>query len=113
MSTVVEEFKMNKEHHTTIDHRLDSARTQLIEGNKHHIKTLAELFRLCAKQDLALRGHRESNVSQNRGNFLEILSIIANYDAVIKQKLQDGSKNAVYTSPEIQNKMKLVVDEKI
>lgn len=36
---------------------------------------------------------------------MEISSIITNHDAVVKQKHQDGSKNAVYTSPEIQNEL--------
>lgn len=43
-----EEFKLNKKHHATIDHQLDSDRTQLTESNKHYIKTLAEVLRLCS-----------------------------------------------------------------
>jgi len=40
----------------------------------HYIKTIAEVILLCAKQELALGGHKESSKSLTRGNFLEILS---------------------------------------
>lgn len=45
----MEEFELIKERHTTIDHQLDSAKTQLIGSNKHYMKTLAEVLRCCAK----------------------------------------------------------------
>ena len=39
----------------------------------------------------------------NRGNFLEILNLVAIHDPVIKERLRNGPKNAKYTSPDIQN----------
>ena len=39
-------------------------------------------FTVCARQDLALRGHHESMESLNRGNFLEILELVAGHDEV-------------------------------
>jgi len=71
----------------------------------HYIKTIAEVILLCAKQELALRGHKESSKSLTRGNFLEILSLVAHHDPIIKEKLQEGAQNAKYTSPEIQNSL--------
>ena len=78
------EYTLNSERHTSIANRLDSARAQLVKSNHHYIKTIAEVILLCAKQELALRGHRESAKSQNRGNFLEILSLVARHDPVIR-----------------------------
>lgn len=66
------------------------------------IRTLAQVLLVCAKQNLALRGHREHNELKNRGNFREILALVANHDPVVNEKVQDGPRNAVYTSPEIQ-----------
>ena len=37
---------------------------QLIKSNHHYIKTIAEVILLCAKQELAVRGHKESSKSQ-------------------------------------------------
>ena len=41
--------------------------------------------------------------ARNRGNFLEILEVLAAHDPVVSQRLKEGPKNAVYTSPEMQN----------
>ena len=55
-------------------------------------------FQLCP-----LRGHEESLDSINRGNFLEMLKLLASYnkdvDAVV---LENALGNAKYTSPEVQ-----------
>lgn len=97
------EYSINTKEHTTVAHRLDSARQKVVETNRHYIKTAAEVLLICAKQDLPLRGHREYSESKNQGNFREILTLVANHDAVVREKLQDGPHNAMYTSPEIQN----------
>ena len=97
------DYTINTQGHTTVVHRLDSAQKQLIESNRHYIRTVAKVFLLCAKQDLALRGHRENYESKNRGNFKEILTLVANHDPIVREKLSDGPRNATYESPEIQN----------
>ena len=97
------EYSINTKEHTTVAHRLDSAQKKVVETNRHYIKTVAEVLLLCAKQDLPLRGHREYSELKNQGNFREILTLVANHDAVVREKLQDGPHNAMYTSPEIQN----------
>ena len=58
---------------------------------------------LCAKQDLALRGHREGPNSDNRGNVLEILNVVAKHDPIVQRKLTQGPRNATYTLGDIQN----------
>ena len=96
------DYTTNVRRQSTIEHRIDSAHQQLITENRHYIFTLAEVLLMCAKQNMALRGHRESAESSNRGNFLAIMDLIVNHDSVIKEKLH-GQRNAVYTSPQIQN----------
>lgn len=66
---------------------------------------MAEVILLCAQQDIGLRGHRESQSSLNRGNFLEILSLVASQDTTVQERLLCGPRNAVYTSPDIQNSL--------
>ena len=75
----------------------------MVIGNQHYIKSLCGIIVLCAKQDLPLRGHRESDDSPNQGNVLEILKLLAKHDQLIKEKLQSMPSNASYKSPEIQN----------
>ena len=83
---------------------IGSARAQHIPKNIHYIRTVAEVILLCGQQEISLRGHRESEGSLNRGNFVEILKLIALHDKDIQDRLQHGpTKNGLYTSPEIQN----------
>ena len=39
----------------------------------------------------------------NRGNFLEMLILVAKHDPIVQHRLSNGPRNAIYTSPEIQN----------
>ena len=83
--------------------RLDSTRRLEIEKNRHYLKTIAEILLLCGRQDLALRGHHESQSSSNRGNFLEILQIISRHDKIVEDRMVSGPRNATYISAGIQN----------
>lgn len=46
-----------------------------------------DIIRFRAKQNLALRGHRENDISANRGKFLESVHLIAKYDPVLREHL--------------------------
>ena len=96
---------VNKTSGTSIADRLDAARSQLIARNRYYLRTILEVLLLCSQQEIALRGHDESEKSLNRGNFLEILKLIASHDEIIKDRLTCGPRNAMYTSPIIQNEL--------
>lgn len=97
------QYKINSQRKTSISDRLEMCRAEHVEQNWHYVKTLAEIILLCSHQEIALRGHREGEDSINRGNFLEILNLVATHDTVINERLKNGPKNAKYTSPDIQN----------
>uniref|UniRef100_A0A1X7VT56 DUF4371 domain-containing protein n=1 Tax=Amphimedon queenslandica TaxID=400682 RepID=A0A1X7VT56_AMPQE len=59
----------------------------------------------CASQEIACRGHRETQSSSNQGNFLERVKLLAMYDPIIKDRLACGPQNAQYTSHIIQNQL--------
>ena len=71
--------------------------------NRMYIAAVAEVVNFCARQGLPLRGHDESDKSDNRGNFLELLELVGHHDLVVKEKLQHG--RTLYTSPLIQNEL--------
>ena len=54
-----------------------------------------------AAQGIAFRGHDESALSSNRGNFIELLDVIGNYSADLKTFLD--REKITYTSHEPQN----------
>ena len=96
------QYKINSQRKTSISDRLGMCRAEHVAQNRHYVKTLAEII-LCSHQEIALRGHREGEDSINRGNFLEILNLVATHDTVINERFKNGPKNAKYTSPDIQN----------
>ena len=97
------DFKLNEEHGTSVANRLDSARREQIPLNRHYLQSVAEVILLCSRLEIALRGHDESDVSLNKGNFRQILEVVAKHDPVIKQRLEQGPRNATYLSPKVQN----------
>ena len=99
------QYTLNMQQGTTISERMGSAKAQQIENNRHYMKTIAEILLVCSHQEIALRGHRETQTSLNRGNFREILELIANHDPIIRCRLTDGPRNATYTSADIQNEI--------
>ena len=82
---------------------MGSARAQHVAKNVHYIKTIAEVILLCSQQEIDLRGHDVSEDSLNKGNFLEILKLVALHNKTVQDRLQQGPKNGIYTSLEIQN----------
>ncbi len=100
-----QDYKKNVGQGTSIANVLDSARFARIKDNRHYVKVISEILLLCARQNIAFRGHRESEQSQNRGNLLEILILMAKHDSVVAARLLDGPRNAIYTSSLIQNQI--------
>ena len=100
-----EQFKMisSSASGSVADQLAGSNRSEMIKKNRHYISAIADILLTCTRQDIALRGHRETDESLNRGNFLEIVSLVSRFDPVVANRLQRGPQNALYTSHNIQN----------
>jgi hypothetical protein len=83
---------------------LNEAYNKKVQENRKYIKTVAEVLLLTSTQNIAQRGHRETEGADNRGNFLEILEMIAKHDPAVQKKMK-GKQNAKYTSSVIQNEI--------
>lgn len=59
------------------------------------MKAIIIVLRILAVQGQALRGHIENEYSFNRGNFIEVMSAICNFDDLVETKI-NGPKNAKY-----------------
>ena len=97
------QYQSNVRHQTSVADQLGLARSQQIVKNRHYLKTIAEIILFCSHQEISLRGHNEGKESSNKGNFLEMLQLIARHDDNIQKQILLGPKNATYTSPETQN----------
>ena len=53
----------------TVTDQLGSQRAELVRKNRHYVTSIIKVLMVCTRQDIPLRGHRESNESSNRGNF--------------------------------------------
>lgn len=98
---------MRLKSHTAID----DAALQLMNTEKQKWKNLLsrllDITLFLSKQNLAFRGHDETKGSSNKGNFLELVKLLSQYDAVLKEHIlyleQEKSPKVTYLSPEIQN----------
>ena len=68
---------------------IDAAHQDVMEREKKKwrdiLHRLLDITLFLAKQNLPFPGHREDFASENRGNFLEFVSLLSNYDPVLKK----------------------------
>ena len=94
-------YRINKG--LTVDKEQAAARQKEIKHNRAVLRRLLDVILYLAKQNLAFHGHREGPSEANRGNFLELLQLLARYDTVLADHLKYAKRNETYTSPGIQN----------
>ena len=105
------QFLSMKETGTSVANQLKSARQEQVKKNRFYIKSVSEVILLCARNEIALRAHKESAVSIKLGNFRSILQLVAQHDPSLLQSLQKIPSNATYLSPEIQNELLQVMGD--
>ena len=60
------------------------------------LKRLLDVTMFLAKQNLPFRGHRENMLSENKGNFLQLIELLSKYDPVLREhliKLEQSSQS--------------------
>ncbi|GAV74625.1 LOW QUALITY PROTEIN: DUF4371 domain-containing protein, partial [Cephalotus follicularis] len=77
-----EDLKNQSRHIDTI---IDKQTVQEIVNNRLRLKTSVDAIRL-AFQACSFRGHDEHHDSQNQGNFLELLKMLASYNEKSKRE---------------------------
>ena len=77
---------------TVVENMTKQSAIQMKE-NREYIKILARVAILCAKQEIALRGHREGPESLNKGNFLEILDLLRFGNDWFDKRVASAAKN--------------------
>ena len=108
-----EEHKVRLENSCTVTQLMNKAHAQMKKANIMYIKTLAEIILFCGRQEIALRGDDETEHSLNRGNFLELVDVIAKHDSQFAEKLAQVGGNATYLSPQIQNEIVVAIGDVI
>lgn len=93
--------------------QLDQGRQNQIRENRRKLQPVVETVLFCARQGLALRGHRDSGPldlsavsAENEGNFRALLRMRADCgDTALKDHLEGCPSNASYLSPAVQNQI--------
>ena len=72
-----------------------------------------QVVKLCAEQDLPLRGHRDNSTEEftRDSNFMAILKGFTKIDPVLYDHLSNGPKNAQMSSWKIQNEVIVSIAE--
>jgi hypothetical protein len=71
------------------------------------LKTSIKVVRYLLHQGLAFRGHDESEESTNRGNFKELVKLLAEENDKVKKFVSTAPKNNKMIAPKIQRDCKL------
>lgn len=83
-----------------IDQQLSSILKQKIDRNRSILSSIIKIIIVCAKQNIALRGHVEQD-----SNFIALLQLRADTDPVLQNHLKYAPEHAKYLSPDIQNEL--------
>ena len=92
-----------------------------IQTNKQKLGSIVETVVLCGRQNIPLRGHHDSGTDvehvqsiANHGKFRALLNFrISAGDTVPKRHLETAGRNAIYTSPDIQNQIINILRDQI
>ena len=112
---MIEFTKVMTNQQPSIQSQLSQAKADIIASNCLKLASIVETILLCGRQNIPLRGHRDSlndfehDPSAQHGNFWALLQFrVAAGDTVLKEHLLSGSvvkRNATYTSYRIQNEI--------
>lgn len=103
----------------TNNHRIDlkmvHGTNKQVVKNREIVKVVIDALLYTARQNIALRGHNEHKLSNNRGNFLELINLMGKYHPVLNlhlQKINNVSKNRIsFLSNISQNKLLDIMKE--
>ena len=83
------------------------------QQNRKVAEIIFDCVRFLARQGLAFRGHLEDEESDNKGNFLELITFLARYSPELQNWLVNHPINASWLSPSLQNEMIDIVSHQI
>lgn len=96
----------------SVINQVNAQRRLDIENNRKRLIPIIQTIRFCGRQQIALRGHRDSGrispeePDQNDGNFRSLLRYRANSgDNILKDQLTTSGGKTMYTSSFIQNEL--------
>ena len=88
---------------TPVDIQLNEAAREMRERqererseNRHVVEVIFDVVRHLAKQNVAFRGHDETSLSKNKGNFLKEIYFLAKYHQPLKDWIEKHPQNVLF-----------------
>ncbi|XP_021723948.1 zinc finger MYM-type protein 1-like [Chenopodium quinoa] len=81
--------------------------------NRLRLKASINVLLLLTTQSCPLRGHNETNNSENQGNYLEFRKVLAAYNKDVSKAIRQAPYNAKYTAPSIQKEILHIISNKV
>ena len=81
--------------------------------NREVLSAIADVIRFLARQNISFRGHREEEDSDNRGNFLELVTFVAKFNPVLNNWLVNHPGNVSWLSHDIQNELLHLISNEV
>lgn len=98
-----------------VDLNLRLSKNRHIAENREVLRVIIEVIIFAARQNIALRGHSENVLSDNRGNFLELIKLMSHHNSTLQyhlEKINSSNHNRLtFMSHESQNKLLLIIAE--
>ncbi|KAL4148362.1 hypothetical protein QTP88_002626 [Uroleucon formosanum] len=95
-------YKSSKKSGSIIS-KVNTHHQQIVADNRAYLKCILDSLLYCARQSIAVRGHREDEDSSNKGNFLELLTLRANDNDIIQRYFIEKEKTFRYVSGDYTN----------
>lgn len=99
------EYMAMKSKNVSVSSLINEGHLKLVQENRKYIRSIGQVLLYTAFQGIAQRGDDENESSCNRGNFLELITLLEDFCDDLKQKRQSLLKYSRYINPKIQNEM--------
>ena len=93
----------NSEKSRSVIGKVSTHCVQEVADNREYLKSILETLLFCARQGIAIRGHRENEESINKGNYQELLNLRSKDNDIIKRYYIEKEKSFRYVSGEYSN----------
>lgn len=97
----------------TVAEKLSEQFSRDVEENRKYLYAVCECLIFCGRQTISLRGHDETECSQNKGNFLELMELRCKDNALLKRFFINREKNFRYTDGKFQNELLSIIGDQI
>ncbi|XP_071728960.1 uncharacterized protein [Rutidosis leptorrhynchoides] len=105
--------KVNDGKRSHIDSIIEKQSKEKVLQNRSRLKATVDIVRWLTFQACAFRGHDETRNSKNRGNFLELLELLASYnDELVNVVLENAPYNSQYIAASIQKEILGIIANK-